>query len=138
MSESSITLQLDARNGEAVGHGYQPDETLAGYYQVKVAAIEDFRAVELSVLWYTVGQGEEDFGVHFFERYAGDDQMLFKVGQPHPFSTRLPNSPLSYQGVLVNVRWCVRVRLFLTRGREMVEEVPFQLADVPPAEALLD
>ena len=133
MSESRITLQLDARGGEAVGRGYQPDETLAGRYQVELAHADDFRSAELSVLWYTVGQGEEDFGVHFFERHARDDQMLFEVGRPHPFSTRLPNSPLSYQGVLVNVQWCVRVRLFLPRGREVVEEVPFQLADVPPA-----
>ncbi len=131
MSESRITLQLDARDGEAADRGYQPGETLAGRHQVELARADDFRAVELSVLWYTVGQGEEDFGVHFFERHARYDQTLFEVGRTHSFSIPLPNSPLSYQGVLVNVQWCVRVRLFLPRGREMVEEVPFQLADIP-------
>ena len=133
MSESQVTLQLDARGGEAAEGGYQPDETLAGRYQVELAHADDFRSVELSVLGYTVGQGEEDFVVHFFERHARDDQMLFEVGRPQPFSIRLPNSPLSYQGVLIHVQWCVRVRLFLSRGKEMVEEVPFQLADVPPS-----
>ena len=36
--------------------------------------------------------------------------------------TRLPNSPLSYSGAILCIRWCVRLRLFLRRGRDYVLE----------------
>jgi hypothetical protein len=45
--------------------------------------------------------------------------------------TRLPNSPLSYRGAILSIRWCVRLRLFLRRGREYVVEQPFTLGNVP-------
>ncbi len=48
-------------------------------------------------------------------------------------TTRLPNSPLTYAGVAVKIRWCVRVRAFLRRGREVFFEQTFVLGDVPPA-----
>ena len=47
------------------------------------------------------------------------------------FTSQLPSSPLSYTGQLFSVRWCVRVRLFLRRGREIVQDAPFVLGSVP-------
>jgi hypothetical protein len=49
------------------------------------------------------------------------------------FETTLPNSPLSYEGTIVKVVWCVRVRVFLDRGKEFSAEWPFQLGRVPRA-----
>jgi len=51
------------------------------------------------------------------------------------FRTRLPNSPLSYRGAILNVCWCVRVRVFLRRGKELSADHPFQLGSVPAAAA---
>jgi hypothetical protein len=45
--------------------------------------------------------------------------------------TRLPNSPLTYRGAILSLQWCVRLRLFLRRGREYVVEQPFTLGCVP-------
>jgi hypothetical protein len=45
--------------------------------------------------------------------------------------TRLPNSPLTYRGAILSILWCVRLRLFLRRGREYVVEQPFTLGSVP-------
>jgi len=39
----------------------------------------------------------------------------------------LPVTPLSYHGRLISVQWCVRMRLFLANGREIVAEQPFYL-----------
>jgi len=133
MSEPRITIQLANTDGSL-----RPGDLLSGRYQVHLENPEQLRAVEMSILWYTVGQSDEDFGIHYFERHARDDQTLNVVGQPRPIDTRLPNSPLSYQGVIVNLRWCVRVRLFLTRGREVVEESTFQLGTIPRAEVAHD
>ena len=48
-------------------------------------------------------------------------------------TTTLPASPLSYEGVIVKVRWCLRVRVFFTRGRDFVSEHVFAVGDLPPA-----
>ena len=44
---------------------------------------------------------------------------------------RLPNSPLTYGGSILSIQWCVRLRLFLRRGREYAVEQPFTLGSVP-------
>jgi hypothetical protein len=109
---------------------YHPSEMLCGQFSLDGAAHE-VRAVELSVLWHTDGKGDEDMSVHFFERFepAADEAIDFR--QPRPFSTALPNSPLSYDGLIVKIRWCVRVRAFFARGKDLTLEVPFQLGTVP-------
>jgi hypothetical protein len=45
----------------------------------------------------------------------------------------LPQSPLSYEGLIVKVRWCVRVRLFFDGSRDFVSEHVFVLGRIPPA-----
>jgi hypothetical protein len=50
------------------------------------------------------------------------------------FTTPLPQSPLSYEGVIVKVRWCVRVRLFFEGSRDFVSEHVFTLGRIPPAQ----
>jgi hypothetical protein len=50
-----------------------------------------------------------------------------------PFSFTLPPSPQSYDGVIVKVRWCVRVRAFLTGGQEVVSETPIALGQTSSA-----
>ena len=46
---------------------------------------------------------------------------------------RLPNSPLSYEGAIMKLRWCVRVRVFLARDKETMGELPFRLGHVSAA-----
>ncbi|REK18716.1 MAG: hypothetical protein DWQ42_19220 [Planctomycetota bacterium] len=128
MSKAQVSLRLitDSRQ-------YQPGETLAGEYFVDVMNPNDIRAVEVSVLWFTEGKGDEDLAVHFFQRQTNDDEHYVDLRATQHFTTVLPNSPLSYDGVLVRVRWCVRVRAFLPRGRELVAEEGFRLGEVPSA-----
>lgn len=112
---------------------YEPGETLAGEYRVESLSTAEPVAVEVSVLWYTEGQGDEDFAVHYFDRQTSANGQAVDLTQPRRYSTQLPASPLSYEGVIVKIRWCVRVRLFLPRGKDVVQEQPFQLGHVPPA-----
>jgi hypothetical protein len=101
-------------------------------YQIDAVEAADIQAVEASVLWYTEGKGEEDMGVHFFERRLPADADDGDLRPMRRLRTKLPNSPLSYRGAIVSVVWCVRLRLFLRRGREYVVEEPFTLGSVPP------
>lgn len=119
---------------------WRPGEQLEVEYQIDAVDPQELLAVEASVLWYTEGKGDEDLSVLYFERRTagetpadseeGDLRSLRKV------AVTLPNSPLSYQGAIVKVRWCARVRVFLRGGKESFFEVPFQLGAVPRATAL--
>jgi hypothetical protein len=126
MTGPLVTVRLDGRR-----HGYRPGEKLSGEYRVDTANPDAIKAIELSVLWHTEGKGDEDLGVHFFERVSAEEHPTFDPHQTFRFSTRLPNTPLSYDGRIVKIRWCVRVRVFLPRGETLVHEEPFQLGAVP-------
>ena len=104
-----------------------PGELLRCETQVDAVGPDAVLAVESSVLWYTEGKGDEDLGVHFFERRVPGDAGDGNLCRLHRFQTILPNSPLTYHGVIVKIRWCARVRVFLRRGKESFFEQPFTL-----------
>lgn len=110
---------------------YMPGDTMSGNYRLDALAEQSITSVELSVMWYTEGKGDEDLAVHFFDRLQAHGSRFVELSQPRQFSTRLPNSPLSYSGLIVQIRWCVRMRVFLAGGKDLFFELPFQLGTVP-------
>jgi hypothetical protein len=112
---------------------YAGGDTMRIEYQFDALPKEEITAVEISVLWLTEGKGEPDMGVHYFRRMTPDDAELSDLRPLQRVEVPLPASPLSYEGVILKIRWHVRVRLFLTRGREYFEEIGFQLGEVPAA-----
>src|SRR6476620_5966414 len=116
---------------DAAGAHYQAGERLTGRYVLEGAPSRPARAVELSVLWYTAGKGEEDMAVHHFERLVNEPARPLDLRVPRRFATIMPTSPLSYDGVIVKVCWCVRIRVFLAQGQEIVTEMPFSFGNVP-------
>jgi hypothetical protein len=126
--EVEIRLAHDPAN-------FAPGEELRGEVRVTARDIPPI-ATEVSVLWHTEGRGDEDFAVHHFERFEYDSGAAWDLAV-HALRTQLPLSPLSYEGVVVKIRWCVRARVFTQRGRDLVLEQPFQLGQVPPARAVL-
>jgi hypothetical protein len=125
-AEPTVVLRFDEEQ-----RAYRPGESLHGDYWIESLAAEQIKAIEVSVLWHTEGKGDEDMAVHeFWRREARADQPV-DPHAPERFSTTLPNSPLSYEGQIVKVRWCVRVRVFPVHGKELVCEKRFQLGNVP-------
>lgn len=108
---------------------FLPGDVLSCEYQIDAVGENEIVAVEASVLWYTEGKGDEDLGLHFFERRLPGDALDGDLRELRRFETECPNSPLSYDGLLVKIRWCVRVRVFLPRGKEVFFELPFKLGD---------
>ena len=123
--EPAIVIRFD---GDQRIH--RPAEPLAGEYWIESLDAAQIKAIEFSVLWHTEGKGDEDMAVHEFWRRDADSGELGDPRRPDRFSTTLPQSPLSYDGQIVKLRWCVRV--FPIRGKEIVNEKRFQLGDVPP------
>lgn len=130
MNGPLVRIRFDGNGGT-----YRPGDTLSGEYRIESVPAHEIKAVEVSVLWYTEGKGDEDLAVHDFWRRSADGADGLDLRRPGRFSTVLPRTPLSYRGVLVKIRWCVRVRVFLTRGREVMGELAFRLGDVPAARA---
>jgi hypothetical protein len=128
MTVPVIRITLDAPTSL-----YQPADSLSGCVLVDGAQPAKARALELSVLWYTAGKGDEDMAVHHFERWVDEPGKPLDLRIPHRFATVLPASPLSYDGLIVKVCWCVRARLFLPYGQETVAETPFRLGNVSAA-----
>lgn len=133
MMEPLISICLEDQKKQ-----YQPGEELVCEYQIDAVEASDVQAVEASVLWYTEGKGEEDLSVHYFERRIPSDAEAGDLRPMRRFRTRLPNSPLSYRGAILKVCWCVRVRVFLRRGKDAVYDYPFQLGSVPPLSIAAD
>lgn len=79
------------------------------------------------MLWYTEGKGDEDLAVHYFRRWSAARLAELDLSAPQQFTTELPASPLSYHGHLVRIRWCLRLRLFLTDAADIVTEFPLTL-----------
>jgi hypothetical protein len=104
-----------------------PGETLECEYQIDAVAPTDIQAVEASVMWYTEGKGDEDIGIHYFERNTPGAAVDGDLRQLLRLTTKLPRSPLTYNGTLVKLRWCVRVRLFWGRGKQTHVDRLFQL-----------
>lgn len=108
---------------------YQPLEEFEARYLVDAPG-SAVKTLERTILWYTEGKGEEDIGVHHFERIT-DPQLAGEA--KGSIACRLPRSPLSYEGVIVKIRWCVRIRLFFAGGRDFISEHVFDLGSVPTA-----
>jgi hypothetical protein len=125
-NEPSVAVRL-------VGNGriYHPSESLSGDYVFEGLSVEQIKAIEVSVLWFTEGKGDEDMAVHAFWRFDPENGDIVNPLQTARFETVLPNSPLSYDGLIVKVRWCVRVRAFLHRGKEVFGQKEFRLGQVP-------
>jgi hypothetical protein len=126
-AEPTIVIRLD---GDSLT--YQPNETLSGEYWIESVDADQIKAIETSVLWCTEGKGDEDMAVHEFWRRDAADGRPMEPTRPEPLRTTLPNSPLTYEGRTIKVQWCVRVRVFLHHGKELVGEKRFQLGNVPP------
>ncbi len=103
--------------------------------EYRLRAVEGLaiHAIETSVVWIAGGKGSEDIGVHFFQRISKDAINPSMLVRPHRVSTVLPNSPLSYPGMIIQIRWCVRVRMFYGDELELNQDLDFILgnAQVP-------
>lgn len=129
MMEPLISIQIQGDRSS-----YEPGEVIECDYQIDAVQPEEMVAVEASVLWYTEGKGGEDMGIHYFERRVPADADG-DLRQWRRFQTVLPNSPLSYEGALIEIHWCVRVRAFLRQGRQYCFELPFRLGHVQDPQA---
>jgi hypothetical protein len=113
--------------------GYMPNDVLEFAYAIENVNRSTISAVEVSVLWLTEGKGSEDMGVHFFQRWSGQSVVDVDWTSPQSLSVPLPESPLSYEGKIIKISWCVRARFYMSDGTEYVGQEPFYLGTLTKA-----
>ena len=64
IGEPTVSIRLDGN-----GRAYRPGERFGGEYVFHELPACQLRALEVSVLWFTEGKGDEDLGVHRFWRF---------------------------------------------------------------------
>lgn len=106
---------------------YEAGGTLRAKWRISRVPLEQVQGLEVSVLWHTEGKGDEDLHVHHFHRVVESQIRRLGLADEQSISCVLPATPLSYHGLLISVCWCIRLRLFLANGREIVAEHPFYL-----------
>lgn len=119
-SSEEVELWLDRGSRR-----YLPGDVITGHCHFESWRAEGLQAIELTLLWYTAGQGEEDFCVHHFQRHEIDE--LDADSKDFQYEAILPASPYSYDGEIVKVCWTVRLKGFFKQGRPRVVEAPFWL-----------
>jgi hypothetical protein len=123
-----VIVELDRKDAT-----YLPGELLTFHCRVMDREIEP-GALEVTVGWYTEGKGDEDRAVIFRNVLQMPKGGLQAVLDGPPCKVQLPNSPLSYHGVLFRIHWCVRVRIKMADGSMRLGEAPFQLGNVAPTQ----
>lgn len=106
---------------------YRAGGELSAKWRISRVPLDEVQCVEVSVLWHTEGKGDEDLQVHHFQRLAESQLRRTGLADEQVIHCVLPATPLSYHGRLISLQWCVRLRLFLANGREIVAEQPFHL-----------
>jgi hypothetical protein len=124
--DPNIIIRFDGDN-----RYYKPGEKLSGEYSLESISGVQIKALEISVLWFTEGKGDEDMAVHAFWRLSPEQGDIIDVQNGGRYETVLPNSPLSYEGQIIKIHWCVRVRAILQRGRDILAQRIFRLGNIP-------
>ncbi len=122
MSEGSLAIVLERL-------AYEPGETLRGSYKLVTEELRRLEEVEVSIGWHTEGKGRKACGVEHREVQRAGDDSLDSSGFGN-FSAVLPASPLSYDGVLIIIRWAVVVRATFSGSGQLAAEAVFQLGHV--------
>lgn len=110
---------------------YVAGSSMRAHWRIGRVPVEQLQGVEVSVLWHTEGKGDEDLSVIHFERHERSDLIRLGLADSRPLQCILPAAPLSYRGHLMRIEWAVRVRVFLTDGRDIATEHPFLVVARP-------
>tara|TARA_R110002049_G_scaffold2750_4_gene21883 strand:- start:23526 stop:24047 length:522 start_codon:yes stop_codon:yes gene_type:complete len=106
---------------------YHAGGPLQATWQISRVPVEQIQGVEISVMWHTEGKGDEDLHVHHFHRISESQIRRTGLADQQSIQCQLPRTPLSYHGRLIRLQWCIRLRLFMASGKEIVAEQPFYL-----------
>ncbi|MBN1125310.1 MAG: hypothetical protein JXA82_09905 [Sedimentisphaerales bacterium] len=93
------TLDIELEQGKVE---YRPGETITGI--TKWQCMERPDKIELRLIWYTRGKGDEDIGL--VDTITFDGPALYDT---HKFQFTLPTGPYSFSGKLISLLWAIEL-----------------------------
>ena len=123
MSKADIEITLRDQSFVSGVPTYAPGEVVQG--AVRITAQEDLRCQHmwLRLQARTEGRGDEDkLVVDELDVFQGD--LRAQAPTHHTFHFRLPESPWSYAGELVNIIWEVECAIDIRWARDPFERLP--------------
>ena len=137
--EFSVLWFTEGKGDEDLGvHFFKSLEKLDEVKDAKDAEeIEDAEDAE------KIQNAEEEPDAEQDSEAAGSSNQVYLLssepeGLTYFFSVSLPSSPLTWHGKILKIFWCVRVRLFLKNGRDVMSERVFNVGKVPPVHVELN
>ena len=127
MSESDLTIRFDDDRRD-----FEPGDTLGADCEIAYHSLDEITGVEWTVYWRTEGRGTEDSDEHASARKSTGTESAARGADALRFETQLPLSPLSYDGVLVKIRWFLAASVSFSGGREVETETEFRLGSIAP------
>jgi hypothetical protein len=113
-------------------HVFQPGETLRAECSVDPPPVDEIVAIEWSAFWRTEGKGDEDGESIADEIDSASEGDRLDPNSLKPLEVGLPRSPLSYDGVILKIRWFVAAQVRLRGGETLDAEAEFRLGEVAP------
>src|SRR5262245_42154634 len=117
---------------------FQPGETLSAECVLEPQPADEVAGIDWSVYWRSEGKGDEDGDSIAGNGAAESDSNRSDSMSQTAFSVQLPRSPLSYDGVIIKIRWFVSASVRLSGGETLEGESEFQLGEVVPARELAE
>jgi hypothetical protein len=131
MSATGVAIRFDDDRNT-----FEPGESLRVTCDLTERRAAEVTAVEWSVYWRTEGKGDEDREVHTNTAESADDVATGESPRL-TFDCRLPASPLSYDGLVVRIRWFVAAKVKFFDGDAAEAETEFRLGHVAPAQEVM-
>lgn len=121
-------IRVRFKNSVTVGSipAYQPGDLLEASLEIYGENPINCRDVEVSIGWHTEGKGDRNNGRAYLEP-LGVTQIEPGIPVAHNVSFRLPSTPWSYEGELIQVVWAVNVKIDIAMMPDINSAHPFVL-----------
>jgi hypothetical protein len=129
-AEFSITLEDGHIMPDGL-HIYPPGAVVSGAFEIRPYERIPCRGVELQLRWRTEGKGDEDGAIINTKTFRRDELLPDRTFGDQ-FAFKLPFTPHSYAGQLINIVWMVSVKIDKPLARDIHFHQP--LVMTPAAE----
>jgi hypothetical protein len=108
-------IRIETHGG---ANAFLPGETITGsvYWQLDPPVTE----IELRLIWYTEGKGDQDLQIVDTARFNGPERS-----EGRGFTVRVPQGPFSFSGKLISLLWALEA---VAQPNDRAERLPITVS----------
>jgi hypothetical protein len=111
MSKSNMSIEI--KDGK---EAFGPGDSMDGSVTWDLETVPDM--VELRLIWFTKGKGDQDYGVVATEQFRSP-----RASEMRQFNFTLPTGPYSFSGRLISLIWALELVVYPEKEAHRVELV---------------